>query len=286
MIPPGGTTCGPRRSSTSRAPANPRRDTRRAPRYGGTRTISTSPPISKSRTAVRINGTLNAPHDHDLGWSLEVAIPWSDLERFAPNGVPPENGEYWRINFSRVEWDHGIIQGTYQKIPDRPEHNWVWSPQGVVDMHRPERWGIVQFSRASPGKDVFRPDPTLPARDALMELYYAQRAYRRQHGNWAERLGDLAEYTRPERSSPAAAIALNLSSHSVRPASPRKSQSLYPRVPRISPLALFDGSPRISRSLSLTSSRIFPLALFDDLLTSLPPLCPTFSAHRANPSMR
>ena len=25
------------------------------------------------------------------------------------------------------------------------EDNWVWSPQGLVDMHVPERWGVVQF---------------------------------------------------------------------------------------------------------------------------------------------
>ena len=27
---------------------------------------------------------------------------------------------------------------------DLPEDNWFWSPQGVVDMHRPEMWGIRQ----------------------------------------------------------------------------------------------------------------------------------------------
>jgi len=27
-----------------------------------------------------------------------------------------------------------------------PEHNWVWSPQGMIDMHQPERWGVVEFT--------------------------------------------------------------------------------------------------------------------------------------------
>ena len=27
-----------------------------------------------------------------------------------------------------------------------PEFNWVWSPQGVINMHVPERWGYVFFS--------------------------------------------------------------------------------------------------------------------------------------------
>ena len=33
------------------------------------------------------------------------------------------------------------------KIPDgeHPEDNWVWSPQGVINMHIPERWGRLVF---------------------------------------------------------------------------------------------------------------------------------------------
>jgi hypothetical protein len=25
------------------------------------------------------------------------------------------------------------------------DNNWVWSPQGVIDMHKPENWGFLQF---------------------------------------------------------------------------------------------------------------------------------------------
>ena len=144
------------------------------------------------RSAVHVNGTLNAPHDVDQGWSLEIAIPWRGLDPYAPGGVPPKDGEQWRFNFSRVEWDHEVVDAVYRKIPDRQEHNWVWSPQGVVDMHRPERWGYVQFSRAAPGEDEFRPDGTLEAREALMAVYYAQRAHHDKHGEWAGRMEDLA----------------------------------------------------------------------------------------------
>ena len=31
-----------------------------------------------------------------------------------------------------------------------PEDNWVWSPQGAVNMHMPERWGVVQLSIGPP----------------------------------------------------------------------------------------------------------------------------------------
>src|SRR5262249_25536708 len=58
-------------------------------------------------------------------------------------------------------------------------------------MHRPERWGYVQFSTAPPGKAVFRPDPAGPAKDVLHAVYYAQKGYRKQHGRWAKTLDEL-----------------------------------------------------------------------------------------------
>jgi hypothetical protein len=40
------------------------------------------------------------------------------------------------------------VDGRYEKLPDTPEDNSVWSPQGVINMHLPERWGFVEFSSA------------------------------------------------------------------------------------------------------------------------------------------
>ena len=40
-------------------------------------------------------------------------------------------------------------------------------------MHRPERWGYVQFSTAKPGQAAYRIDPAAAIRDRLMQLYYA-----------------------------------------------------------------------------------------------------------------
>jgi len=94
------------------------------------------------RTAVRVRGTLNRPQDRDRGWDVEMAFPWAAFRGRAHANFPPRTGDVWRVNFSRVEW---------RSRPDvRPksekEDNWVWSPQGVVDMHRPEKWGFVRFS--------------------------------------------------------------------------------------------------------------------------------------------
>jgi len=115
------------------------------------------------RAHVWLMGTLNDPSDLDRGWSVEMAIPWADLTppvdggnqegrptRSRP-GFPPGPGDSWRINFSRVDWPLEIVNGAYRKTaePSRgnphPESNWVWSPQGAINMHLPERWGVVRF---------------------------------------------------------------------------------------------------------------------------------------------
>ncbi|HEX3742358.1 MAG TPA: carbohydrate-binding family 9-like protein [Bryobacteraceae bacterium] len=97
------------------------------------------------RTAVHVDGTLNHPRDRDRGWSVEIAFPWTAFGSRAPVKRPAA-GEEWRVNFSRVEWLTDIAGGKYIKVPGKPEDNWVWSPQGLIDMHVPERWGYVQFA--------------------------------------------------------------------------------------------------------------------------------------------
>ncbi len=86
------------------------------------------------KTAVHVNGTLNDPSDKDQGWTVEMAIPIASL------AVEFQTVEQlldmdWKIGFSRVEW---LKAGG-------PEENWVWNPTGVVDMHQPERWGVLHF---------------------------------------------------------------------------------------------------------------------------------------------
>ncbi|MGD2070361.1 MAG: carbohydrate-binding family 9-like protein [Gemmatimonadota bacterium] len=111
---------------------------------------------------VALDGTLNDPSDRDRRWTVELAIPWSglvpppDADGPAPrSGRPPKPGEVWRVNFSRVRWPLEVEGGQYGKeagVPgEHPESNWVWSPQGEVDMHLPARWGRVRFVDGPPG---------------------------------------------------------------------------------------------------------------------------------------
>lgn len=96
-------------------------------------------------TAVHVKGCLNDPSDIDQGWGVEIALPFERMRSWAGMPCPPSPGDVWRINFSRVQWQHDIVDGRYVKRPGLPEDNWVWSPQGVVDMHQPEQWGELEF---------------------------------------------------------------------------------------------------------------------------------------------
>jgi hypothetical protein len=143
------------------------------------------------KTAVYVDGTLNDPRDTDRGWSVEFAFPWSVLGELAYQPAPPRDGDQWRVNFSRVEWRHEVGDAKYRRVKGLKEDNWVWSPQGVVDMHRPETWGYVQFSTAPPGQAVFQPDSAGPAKHLLHRIYYAQRKCKTKTGHWARTLADL-----------------------------------------------------------------------------------------------
>ncbi len=146
--------------------------------------------------AVKINGTLNDPKDTDTSWSVEFAIPFSALS--IGNKIHrPKNGEIWRINFSRVQWDTEIKDGKYIKKKDingkvMPENNWVWSSQGEINMHMPERWGYLMFSDKETGK---LPSFTLPyeekQRQYLWLVYYKQNRYKATHKHYASTLKEL-----------------------------------------------------------------------------------------------
>lgn len=149
--------------------------------------------IAGMKSAVHLDGTLNNPSDTDRGWSVELALPWKALGELARRPSPPGDGDQWRVNFSRVQWQLTPKGKSYEKVPGTKEANWVWSPQGVIDMHRPERWGYVQFSTGAPGTAAFNPDPAQRAKDFLHAMYYAQREFRRKNGRWASSLAELTE---------------------------------------------------------------------------------------------
>ena len=146
------------------------------------------------KSAVKVNGTLNNPNDTDEGWVLEMAIPWAAYKTtFFDQNVPAD--KFWRVNFSRVNWQHSVKNGTYERKKDAegkflPEYNWVWSPMGVINMHEPEKWGYVYFS-SKEGKDTFTIPQDEKVRWELYTLYRAQKGYFEKHKIWAKSIADL-----------------------------------------------------------------------------------------------
>ena len=108
--------------------------------------------IKALKSAISIEGTLNDSKDKDKRWTIEMAIPLASLSHKDVAAIFPKDKSMWRINFSRVNWQHEIVEGKYirrrnaetQKLI--PEYNWVWSPQGLINMHVPEKWGYLYFS--------------------------------------------------------------------------------------------------------------------------------------------
>jgi hypothetical protein len=147
------------------------------------------------RTGITLNGTLNKPDDLDQNWTLEMAIPFSSLSKEKQTNVP-RNNTIWRMNFSRVQWDLEIKENQYQRIRNTnnkllPEHNWVWSEQGVINMHFPERWGYVIFSQDNTGNNTFTLLFPEYAKQVLWLIYYRQKDYQAEHKRYATKLAWL-----------------------------------------------------------------------------------------------
>ncbi|MBX2874204.1 MAG: carbohydrate-binding family 9-like protein [Saprospiraceae bacterium] len=136
-------------------------------------------------SAVHIDGTLNDPSDVDRHWSVEIAIPWDAVTEASGSKYLPRD-TFWRINFSRVNWQHEIIEGNYRRKKDEsgkrlPEYNWVWSPQYKINMHMPEYWGYVYFS-TDPAMEL--DNFTIPADDQIK--WYLYQDYNRVRAQLAD----------------------------------------------------------------------------------------------------
>jgi hypothetical protein len=166
-------------------------------RAGGDALISWD--IRGLQSAVNINGTINQANDVDQSWTVEMAIPLKALYIGHPFR-PPTEGSLWRINFSRVQWDTDISNGQYVKRKDAqgkalPEHNWVWSPQGLINMHYPERWGYLQFTKKEQTK--FKLPYQELQKKYLWLVYERQQQHRKKTGSYAPSLKVLGIPAQP-----------------------------------------------------------------------------------------
>ncbi|WP_461490673.1 carbohydrate-binding family 9-like protein [Pontibacter sp. HJ8] len=149
------------------------------------------------KSAVQVQGTLNDPTDTDESWTVEMAIPFRSVT-IGNHTLVPTEGTQWRINFSRVQWDVDVVYGKYVKRKGKdgkplPEYNWVWSPQGVINMHLPERWGYLYFSRKPAGEQSipYAMPYVEKQKQYLWLVYYRQKEYFGKHGRYSKSLQEL-----------------------------------------------------------------------------------------------
>jgi hypothetical protein len=137
-------------------------------------------------SAVATDGVVSDPAVPATRWSVEIGLPLADLVFNTSATAPPAPGDFWRINFSRVEWATRVVGGAYWlepscqscPVPGTPtEDNWVWSPQGAIAMHLPERWGQLQFAAGPVNGTPAVVNPEWPVRAQAAALYYAQHAW-------------------------------------------------------------------------------------------------------------
>jgi hypothetical protein len=155
--------------------------------------------ISGLKVGVNVEGTINNPESDDKNWTVEIAMPWQILKECAPGHRKPSDGEQWRVNFSRVDWEWNLVDGRYVKRidPDTgdplPPLNRTWSPQERVNMHAPETWGYVQFSDILTGEQevLFLPEKDEEIKWVLRKLYHLQRSHYINQGKYAASLEGL-----------------------------------------------------------------------------------------------
>jgi hypothetical protein len=72
-------------------------------------------------------GLQTAVQRHPHGWTAELAIPIASI-----SALPPQRR--WRVNLFRID-----------RPSEGPRELSAWSPTGVANFHRPERFGILEL---------------------------------------------------------------------------------------------------------------------------------------------
>jgi len=132
--------------------------------------------ITGLRSAVKAYGTVNDSTDTDIGWTVEIAMPWAGFKEIWPDRAhPPTPGEFWRLNLYRIERGAGLAahqerarleeqiadakekgnreeatrldtkrRKLQERIENRTEYT-CWSPTYDTGFHDPSRFGVVAF---------------------------------------------------------------------------------------------------------------------------------------------
>jgi hypothetical protein len=87
---------------------------------------------SDARVGVSRNGAIDDANA-DVGYTVEMSIPWQAFSLDDAVFVAPEIGDEWRANFYVMDRARDAQRAA------------AWSPLGVADFHVPQRFGILTF---------------------------------------------------------------------------------------------------------------------------------------------
>lgn len=152
-------------------------------------------------------GQINDPASDPTGWTTEIAFPLDKLlYNTTIDGKKPKAGDFWRINFSRVEWKVRVENGRYLLAPSCqtcgcPSNvsavcpgqntcdNWVFQQTRQIDIHIPELWAFLQLTDNTTTPKVQNQE--WPVRYTAHVLYNAQKSYFQQFGKYTNSIAAL-----------------------------------------------------------------------------------------------
>jgi hypothetical protein len=130
---------------------------------------------SKLESAVVIDGTLDKTDDKDKGYTVEIRVPWSSLNK--AKKAPPELGDRWRVNFyamqdnSGVAWSPILGQGNFHKASRFGKIVWAekgWkAPEKDDDKKKDDKDGDLKKAKADEKSTGAAGAPAKPAPSAL-----------------------------------------------------------------------------------------------------------------------
>jgi hypothetical protein len=97
------------------------------------------------RISVTRAGTLGNPADDDTGYTVEMAIPWSDINAGAAH-TPPTPGDTWRVNFFVMD-----------KTKQGGQRAAAWSAPLAGSFHTIPRFGRITFNVTQTPQPTIQP---------------------------------------------------------------------------------------------------------------------------------
>ncbi len=89
---------------------------------------------SAMSTAVRVDGTLDARNDRDEGWTLEIALPWTEMCENTAVTCPPRAGMTLRVNTFRIELPRKGAAHAQALSPTHAPDFHAWQNAAVLEL--------------------------------------------------------------------------------------------------------------------------------------------------------